>query len=135
MRRLSQIGQRPHAGAVSSEREHTPFPKQLHAIGIWIGITGRLTVEDIGNEAATFGQRPVVLVGIIAAEQHDITKVNLPMLLLKTLHMLGSNQRTRSLGSFVEYPTHVDNTRFAAELPRLDLVGISQAERSRFLPL
>ena len=42
-------------------------------------------------------------------------------------------QRANSLRCFVEKISHINDTRFAAELPRFDFVRVSQAQRSGFL--
>ena len=47
--------------------------------------------------------------------------------------MLGLDERADTLGCLVEQIAHVDDARFAAELPGFDLVGIGQPQRPGLL--
>ena len=81
------------------------------------------------------GQRPVVLVGVVAAKQHDVAEPQLAMLLLEPLDVLRRDQRADPLGRLIEQVADIDDARLAAELPRLDLVGVGQPKRARLLAL
>ena len=57
------------------------------------------------------------------------------MLLLEALDVLGRDERAYALGRLVEQLAHIDDAGLAAKLPGLDLVGVSQPERSGLLAL
>jgi hypothetical protein len=129
--------QRSHAGAVGAEPQDASLSQELHAfrIGIGIGITRRLAVENICDESTPFRERPIVCVRVIAVKQNHIAQADRTVLLLESLHVFNLDQRVVPLRCLVEQITHIHDARFSAELPRFNLVRVRQSQRPRFLPL
>ena len=134
MSRLGQVRQRPHARTVGSERQHTAFPQEFHAVRVRVWITRRLAIQHVRDETTAFRQRLVILVRIVAAEQHHIAKSDRPMLFLESFDMFRLHQWADAIGRLVQQVADVHHARLATELPRLDLVRVRQTQRSRLFP-
>ena len=131
VRRLGQVWNRAHAGAVAAERHHLTRRQVLHAIRVGIGPGGGLAVERIGNEAAAGGERLVILVGVAAMKEHHVAGTERADFLLPGHHLFALDQVAAALWGGIEQVLAVDDAGLAAELPGRHLLAEHAAEAPR----
>ena len=124
-----EIGQRPHARAVETERHHTAAGQIDHRLRRGGGPARRFLLERRGDEAVTGGKRFVIRVGVVAAEEHDVAGGQRPVLEFPLADDLGPDQVARARLSLVAARCDVDHAGLTAELPGGHFVAGDQAHR------
>jgi len=117
-----------HAGAVSSQCEHSASRKELHCLGAGIGIAGSQPVHDISDVAMAFGERAIVAIRVATVEQHNISEPQPAVLFLEAFDIGRLHDRADSVGSLIQQTGAVDDAGFAAKLPWFDHVGPGESE-------
>jgi hypothetical protein len=120
---FSEVGERPHAGAIGTEGENAASGEEFHGFGAGVGVAGSEAIDDVGDVAVSFGERAVVAVGIAAVEEDDVAEAEAAMLLFEAFDIGWLNERANSVGSFVKQVFAVDDAGFATKLPWFDDVG------------
>ncbi len=123
MSRFGQVGQRSHAGAVTTHVSDASLPEQRHGIGVRVGPGGGGALDGVGHESSAGGKGSVVLVRVATSKQHDVPEAEPAVCFFPGQNVTWLDQAADAVFGCIEQFPDIDHDRFASELPRRDLFG------------